>query len=58
MVITSDSESVGPGSIPGGRVSNLFFFFVFLEVNKVVFFSFFFLIIIIITNIYNRITLQ
>ena len=42
MVITSDSESVGTGSIPGGRVSNLFFFFVFLEVNKVVVFFFFF----------------
>ena len=43
VVRTSVSESIGPGSIPGGRVSNFEFFFFsfsfFLEVNN--FFSFF-----------------
>ena len=29
VVSTSDSESVGWGSIPGGRISNFFFFFPF-----------------------------
>ena len=29
VVSTSDSESVGPGSIPGGRISNFFSFFLF-----------------------------
>ena len=42
MVSMSDSESVGPGSIPGKRVSNFFLFFSFflLEVNKLFFFFF------------------
>ena len=40
VVSTSDSESVGPGSIPGGRKSNLFSLFFLLEVIKV-FFVFF-----------------
>ena len=39
VVSTSDSESVGLGSIPGGRVSNFFLLFFLLEVNKL--FSFF-----------------
>ena len=36
VVSTSDSESVGPASILGGRKSNLFLFFFLLEV---IFFS-------------------
>ena len=31
VVSTSDSESVGPSSIPGGRKSNFFSFFFFLK---------------------------
>ena len=44
VVSTSDSESSGPGSIPGGHISNFFFLFFslfFLEVITGVFFCFF-----------------
>ena len=37
VVSMSDSESVGPGSIPGGRKSNFFSLFFLLEV--IIFFS-------------------
>ena len=40
VVSTSDSESVGPGSIPGGCISNFFSFFFLLEV--ITFLLFFF----------------
>ena len=31
VISMSDSESVGPGSIPGGPISNFFSFFFFLK---------------------------
>ena len=45
VVSTSDSESVGPGSIPGGRLSNIFSFFLFfscLSNNVLIVFSLYF----------------
>ena len=42
VVSTSDSESVGPGSIRGGRISNFFFLFFFFFLLEVITFLLFF----------------
>ena len=44
VVSTSDSESFGPGSIPGGRISNFFPFFPFFLLEVITFLLFFLLI--------------
>ena len=40
VVSTSDSESVSPGSIPGGHISNFFLFFLLEVIMFLLFFLF------------------